>query len=235
MPGRRAAVLNRARSRRYPARYATSHNISFRTGTQHGTRFGTPSARFAEAEGLAVTPAELRDLFDDESDLHRLTSSAPPLVINIVERTVGDRVWYETWTEEEPADRVGQSLSGELVALIAGIRADAASYGPRHPVRRALSEWERICRRRHRPGPSLQWRDHSAGPICAEMLFAVVHDSSVAYCAERWHVPFPRTERLLLSGLRFVADRLERWQDEQLGLTHDREQCAVCREEAADA
>jgi hypothetical protein len=175
-----------------------------------------------------MTPVELRALYADESSLHRLTSSAPPVVAQISEHSVGERLYYEVMLEEEPADRIGQSLSAEMVALIGAIQVDFVSYGPRHPIRRALAEWERSCRRRHRKGPSLQWRDHD-GPLCGEMLYAVVNGASLWWCAQRWEVPYPRAERLIGAGIRFVAERYARWQDDALGIVHDRDHCEVCR------
>ena len=160
-----------------------------------------------------------------------MTSSAPPTTQNVTETTIKGRIVYDVELHEEPADRIGQSLSGELVALIAGIRADFTSYGPRHPVRRALTEWERACRSRHRPGPSLQWRDHAAGPLCSDLLRAASIGVSLRWCAVEWDVPYPRAERLLLAGLRFVAERVARAQDDALGIVHDRERCDVCQEE----
>lgn len=174
-----------------------------------------------------MTPAELRSLYGDESSLHRMTSSAPPVSQNVTEHESGGRIYYEVELDREPPDRIGQSLSGELVALIAGIRADFTSYGPRHPIRRALAEWDRACRRRHRP-PT--WRDH-ATPICGEMLYAVVNGCSVLWCSQRWGIEYPRAERLIGTGLAFVAERYARSQDDQLGIVHDRDRCTVCREE----
>jgi hypothetical protein len=172
--------------------------------------------------------ADLRDLFRDETSLHRMTSSAPPISQNVSESTVAGRVVYDLILEEEPADRIGQSLSGEMVSLIAGIRADFVSYGPRHPVRRALSEWERSCRRRHR-----SWYDH-ASPICGEMLRAVVEGgASVWWCSQRYAISYPRAERLILDGINFVGERYTRWEDDQLGIIHDADRCPTCIDEAA--
>jgi hypothetical protein len=173
-----------------------------------------------------MNASELRNLYDDESDLHRMTSSAPPVSQNVTEHEAGGRVYFEVMLEEEPADRIGQSLSGELVALIAGIRADFTSYGPRHPVRRAMTQWERICRRRHRP-PT--WRDHGAGPLCSDMLYAVIKGRcSLLWCSIEWDVEYPRAERLLLSGLRYVSHEVERAAEQQLTGVHDADGCDDC-------
>ena len=181
-----------------------------------------------------MSPHELRDLYGDESLIVRLTSSAPPLVSQVSEHNrPGGGVYFEVIMEEEPADRIGQSLSGQMVSLIGGIGPDLATYSPRWPIRRALQEWERTCRRRHRPLPSSQWRDHTEGPLCSDLLRAASVGVSLRWCSEAWGVPYLRAERLLDAGLRFVNERLVRWQDEQLGLVHDREACDVCREEGA--
>ena len=177
-----------------------------------------------------MNTSELRNLYDDESDLHRMTSSAPPVSQNVTEHESGGRIYFEVMLEEEPADRIGQSLSGELVALIGAVRTDFASYGPRHPIRRALADWERACRRRHRL-PT--WRDH-ATPICGEMLYAVVNGCSVLWCSQRWGIEYPRAERLIAAGLAFVGERYARSQDDQLGIRHDVEACEICRRERAD-
>lgn len=177
--------------------------------------------------------AELRTLYRDETVLHRMTSSAPPVVSEISQTTGRNgRAYYDVTDHMDLPDQIGQNMSAELVSLIGEVRLDWASYGPRHPIRRALVEWERSCRRRHRPDASLRWRDH-AGPICGEMLYAVVNGCSVRWCAERWGVPFPRAERLIAAGVRFVAERYARSQDDALGMAHDREACDVCREEGA--
>ena len=178
-----------------------------------------------------MTPNDLRDLLNDESTIVRLTSSAPPLVSQVSEHTVKGRIVYEIVLEEEPADRIGQSLSGPMVSLIGGIADGIATYSPRWPVRRALQEWERSCRRRHRPGPSLQWRDHASGPLCSDLLRAASIGVSLRWCCDQWGIEYPRAERLLAAGLRFMAERMERWQDNMLGLVHDRDRCDVCREE----
>lgn len=164
-----------------------------------------------------MNASELRMLWQDESYLRRTTSSAPPLSSDVREVTGSNgRTYYDVETWEEPADRNGQNLSGELVALIGGIRADFTSYGPRHPIRRALAEWERTCRRRHRL-PT--WKDHRT-PICGAMLRDVIEGgASVRWCAERYGLSWPRAERLILAGMNFVGARYERWEDEQTRLT----------------
>ena len=199
-----------------------------------------------------MTPAELRDLFNDESLIPRMTSSAPPLVSQVSEHTAADgRVYFEITYSEEPADRTGQNLSGPMVALIGGVTThhppdncedcrrnpllneQRTSYGPRWPVRRALEEWERSCRRRHRP-TSTQWRDHDKGPLCSDLLRCASVGVSLLWCCNAFGIEYPRAERLLNSGLRFVGERLARWQDDALGIAHDRDRCEVCRAEAQD-
>lgn len=178
----------------------------------------------------AMDAPALRLLFRDEAMLHRMTSSAPPISRNVQEATVNGRAVYDVILEEEPADRIGQSLSGEMVSLIAGIRADFVSYGPRHPIRRSLSEWDRACRRRHR---SLRWFDHYQGPICGEMLHAVIEGgASVRWCAERYAISYSRAESLIGAGLNFVGDRYSQWEDDQLGIVHDADRCPTCIDES---
>lgn len=180
-----------------------------------------------------MSPAEFRELFGDESLVLKLTSSAPPLVSQVSEHNrPGGGVYYEVIWEEEPADRIGQSLSGQMVSLIGGVTETLVSYSPRWPVRRAMQEWERMCRRRHQPS-DVRWRDHQDGPLCSDLLRASSVGVSLRWCCDAWNVPYPRGERLLDAGLRFVNERLARWQDEQLGIVHDREACQICREEAA--
>lgn len=161
-----------------------------------------------------MNAAELRLLYQDESSLRRMTSSAPPISSNVTESTIAGRIVYDVELQEEPADRIGQSLSGEMVALIAGIRADFTSYGPRHPIRRALSEWERHCRRRHQG-----WYDHH-GALCADMVRAVIEGgASVLWCSQRFGVSWPRAERHIIAGLNFIGERVERWEQDAFRLT----------------
>lgn len=169
--------------------------------------------------------AQLRLDFANEMP-ERLTSASPPIV-----RTVQDSAGrYEVIEEAEPADANGRNLSAAMVTLIGSITAELSFYPPRYPVRRALAEWERTCRRRHRGG---QWWDHAERPLCGELLRAhVEHGVSVLWLSDHFQVSYPRAERLISSGAAFVAERLSRWQDEKLGIAHDREHCAVCREEA---
>lgn len=178
---------------------------------------------------------ELRELYADESLVLKLTSSAPPLVSQVSEHTrPGGSVYYEIVLEEEPADRIGQSLSGTMVSLIGGVTEALVSYSPRWPIRRAMEEWERQCRRRHQPSDQ-RWRDHLEGPLCSDLLRASSVGVSLRWCCTAWQVDYPRGERLLTAGLRFVSERLARWQDEQLGILHDREHCDICQEEQGDA
>ena len=143
-----------------------------------------------------MNTAALRLLFRDETTLRRLTASAPPVVQNVNERNVGTRIVYEVMLEEEPPDRIGESISAELVALVGGIRADFTSYGPRHPIRRAMAEWDRQCGRKHQG-----WYDHDGRRLCGEMLRAVIEgNASVMWCSERFGVPWPRAERLIVAA-----------------------------------
>lgn len=186
-----------------------------------------------------MNTAELRLLYRDETVLldggmaPGLTVSYPPVTHNFIEHNKRDGgVWYEDELEEEPADRNGQNLSAAMVTLIGGIRADFTGYGPRHPIRRALAEWERSCRRRHR-SDAMRWRDHLQGPICGEMLRASIEGGcSYLWCAERWGIGYDRAKQLIQAGERFMAERYARSQDDALGIVHDRDRCEQCREEA---
>jgi len=170
----------------------------------------------------------LRGLYRDETSLHRMTSSAPPISQNVTETMIRGRVVYDVELQEEPGDRIGQSLSGEMVSLIGAIRADFVSYGPRHPIRRAMAEWDRSCRRRHRA-----WADHSQRPLCGDLLRAVIEGgASTRWCAERYALSYPRAERMIVSGLNFVGERYSRWQDDQLGIIHDADRCPTCLDES---
>ena len=160
-----------------------------------------------------MNAAQLRAAHADETTLHRMTSSAPPLVSEIHEVTGRNgRVYYDVETWEEPADQVGQSLSGELVALIGNIRADFTSYGPRHPIRRALAEWDRHCGRRHQ-----SWYDHDGRRLCGEMVRAVIEGgASVMWCADRYGVSWPRAERHIIAGLNYIGGRVNQWEQDRL-------------------
>lgn len=153
-----------------------------------------------------MTPVTLRDLFQEESFVHRLTSSNPPVVYNTEEHTTtGGRVYYLQVPEEEPADRIGQSMSAEMVSLVGNVTALGGFYSPRYPLRRALADYERICRRRHRP-PT--WKDH-ATPICAEMLRARIEGgASIWWCAQYFEVSYPRAERLIAAGEAYIERSL---------------------------
>ncbi len=181
---------------------------------------------------MAVNVAELRLLFLDETFVHRMSTSAPPVVQQVTEHSRPDGgVYFEVKPEEEPAAMIGMNLSAEMVSLIAGVTSWGVSYSPRHPVRRALNEWDRNCRRRHR-ATSMQWLDHLQGPICGQMLRDVIEGGASAWwCSQRYQVPYPRAARLLRMGQDFLSERMIRWGDEQLGLVHDRVACQVCRVE----
>ena len=105
----------------------------------------------------------LKVAYRDEARIPRLTTSAPPVVRYLTRSRSGA---YDVTEEKEPADQVGESMSAGLLLLIGGIigrhdadrcpdclanplkAEDSTRYGPRHPVRRALADFERLCRRR---------------------------------------------------------------------------------------
>ena len=183
-----------------------------------------------------MNTADLRLLFQDETVLHRLTSSAPPVVREITEHNRPDGgVYFEFALIEEPAAAIGQSMSAEMVSLVGNVTESLSFYGPRHPIRRALNEWDRSCRRRHR-STSLLWRDHAhQSNLCGQMLRDVIEGGASAWwCAQRYEISYPRTERLLKAGADFLSERYARWQDDQLGIIHDRVRCEVCRAETYD-
>lgn len=171
-----------------------------------------------------MTISQLRLSFQEEMP-ERLTSASPPIVRTVQES--GGR--YEVIEEAEPADANGRNLSAAMVMLIGSITAELNFFPPRYPVRRALAEWERTCRRRHRP-PT--WRDHTPGPICSMMLRAMVEGgASLKWAADSVglvDVGYLRAERLVFAGTEFVRLRLTHWEHERMGIGLDPD-CAMCR------
>jgi hypothetical protein len=183
----------------------------------------------------------LKVLYRDEARISRLTTTQPPVVRYVTRSRAGA---YDVEESGEPADRIGENLSAPLVLLIGGIigrhdsercaeclanplkAEDSTRYGPRHPVRRALMDFERLCRRRHRL-PT--WTDHAAGPVCALMLRGMLErDESLAWVADLHDVSYPRAERLVAAGLEYVARWVEHWDHESRDIATDRD-CPVCR------
>ncbi len=161
------------------------------------------------------------DFMEETLTVQRLTSAAPPVV-----RTVQEvRGHYEVIEEAEPADANGRNLSAAMVTLI-GSLGELSFYAPRYPVRRALAEWERTCRRRHRL-PS--WTDHALGPVCATMLRSMVEGgTSLKWAAEQAGISYPRADRLVSAGERFVMARLVHWEHERAEIALDPD-CEMCR------
>jgi hypothetical protein len=120
--------------------------------------------------------------------------------------------------------QVGVDFSKALLDYLSGSRGH-------FPVHDALLLWERECRRRHR-----SWWDHPDGrPTCANLAWAVIgYRTSVAWAADFYGVPFTRAERHLLSAIRWMRARQEKWlADTAVSAGHDPEYCRVCRGEAA--
>lgn len=188
----------------------------------------------------SLSPAELRLLFEDETNVHRMTASAPP-VVRYLERSRSGA--YHVTEEAEAADRIGENLSAPLVQLIGGIieghdseacpeclsnplkAEDTTHYGPRHPVRRALMDYERVCRRRHRL-PA--WTDHAAGPVCAIMLRMMVeHGTSLLWASSEVGVSYARAERHVTAAAAFVTRWVEHWDHEHRRINVDPD-CSIC-------
>jgi hypothetical protein len=126
----------------------------------------------------------------------RLTVPSPPVTTQVTQD-------YSVRIEEEPAAAIGQSLSSEMVRLL----GHPDGYGTAFPVRRALAEWNRYCRRHHRG-----WPDHADRPVCAELAALVIRDrTSVRYAADVTGVTYLRAERLLLRAVEHMVRWQGRW------------------------
>jgi hypothetical protein len=199
-------------------------------------------ARDLVQEALTVTPDVLKGYLSDlhydyirEGEIEQLTVSRPPITRSVIKQDQGGRLFYDDITEQEPGDSVGRSLSGPMVTLIGGIQREESGYGPHHPMRRALSAWERRCRTDHRcpPGRNTAWRDHLRGPICAEMAWSIVRDgTTLLWASQQAGVTFDRAERLLCRAVEYIRGQIARWEDHRDGVQvvgHDPERCAECR------
>ncbi len=173
----------------------------------------------------------LKSLYRDEASFTRLTSSAPPLLRSVEQTRSGA---WDVIEERNEADTVGQNLSAALVGLIGGIigshdaqrcpdctknpllAEQTTSYSPRHPLRRALTDYERKCRREHRQP---LWRDHWARPVCSDLLhLVIVEGASTRYAAETVGISHPRAIRLLTAGCEYVLRALREEEARLLGV-----------------
>lgn len=206
-----------------------------------GLYVASPSLGAKLGLGFVTDLSLLRSMYRDEARIPRLTTSAPPVVRYLTRSRSGA---YDVEQEPAEASRIGENLSAPLMLLIGGIigrhdsercpdclanplRAeDSTRYGPRHPVRRALADFERLCRRQHRP-PS--WHDHQDGPVCAWMLRTMLEwDKSLYYVATEYGLSFPRAERLVAAGAEYVDRWVRHWDHESQQLATDAD-CPVCR------
>jgi hypothetical protein len=175
--------------------------------------------------------ADLRVMYGDEASFTRMTSSAPPLLRTVEQTRSGA---WDVIEEIDSSDAIGQNLSAALVGLIGGIigthdaqrcsdctknpllAEQTTAYSPRHPLRRAMTGWERKCHREHRPP---MWRDHRNRPICADMLrLVIVEGASTRYAAESVGISHPRAERLLMSGCQYLVRSLREEEARLLGI-----------------
>lgn len=192
-----------------------------------------------EERTLPARIARLQDDYRTEAALGQLTTVAPPVTRHAIEYAPGK---FDVEMEEEPADANGRNLSGELVTLIGGIIGghdrdrcsqcsesskiydQETSYGPYQPVRRALTQWERKCRRLHG-----RWPDHRGRPVCAEIAWNVIREeTSIEWAADQVAVSFPRAERLLKVALDYIERGVARTA-EPVESHHDRDACPICR------
>lgn len=180
---------------------------------------------------MSLPVSMLRNLYRDEASFTRMTSSAPPLLRTVEQTRSGA---WDVVEEIDESDAIGQNLSAQLVGLIGGIigshdvqrcpdctknpllAEQTTSYGPRHPLRRAITGWERKCRREHRlPG----WRDHARRPICVDLLrLVIVEGTSTRYAAQVVGLSHPRAVRLLTAACQYVVRALREEEARQLGI-----------------
>jgi len=193
----------------------------------------------------------LRLVYRDEASFTRMTSSAPPQLRTVEQTRSGA---WDVVEEIDVSDAIGQNLSAALVGLIGGIigthdaqrcpdctknpllAEQTTSYSPRHPLRKALTAWERKCRREHRLP---MWRDH-ARPVCSDLMhLVVVEGTSTRYAAEAAGISHPRAVRLLTAGCTYVLRALREEEARLLGINtaaHGIEcpapaTCPVCSED----
>lgn len=193
----------------------------------------------------------LRSLYAEEGYIPHTTSSAPPLLRSVYQSRSGA---WDVVEEREPADANGLNLSAPLVALIGGITThhdlsrcedctgnpllneQTTHYSNRHPMRAAMTQLERRCRREHRP-PT--WNDHPT-PICADLLhLTLVERMAPVDAYQRVGVSEHRGSALLGIFLRDLLQALRREENRLLGIADDSHRlkecphpatCSVCSE-----
>ena len=192
---------------------------------------------------LADRIETLQEEYRTEGMIERLTALMPPVTRHVVEPSPDH---FEVELETEPADGNGRNLSASFVGLIGSIigRHDRAvcgecqssskaydqetGYGPHHPVRSALTQWDRKCRRMH-----ARWPDHRGRAVCSEIAWSVIRDrTSIEWAAEQAGVSFPRGENLLTLAVDYIEAGVRRASVVPPSI-HDRDMCDVCRK--ADA
>jgi hypothetical protein len=159
----------------------------------------------------------LRQAYLAETEhLTRLATSQPPVTITVRHETDHDgSKHYLAFVEQEPASASGYTVSGGLLSLIESASTNlddeagglvVAFYGSRWPVRKALTDFERYCRRAHK-----NWTDHVSGPLCAQLAWATIRDGvSLRWAAEHFGLAYPRAERVLKRAEEYVARSVDR-------------------------
>src|SRR5579859_5569358 len=138
--------------------------------------------------------AELRRMYAEESYIDRLATTRPPVTREIQRTERGGEEHFTLISTEEDPSALGYTVSGELLALVGAFTAYDAPYGRRHPLRAAMTEWERTCRRRHRIVPGRNaYLDHADGPLCADVLWAAIRDYDEIPTLCRRHALPPET------------------------------------------
>jgi hypothetical protein len=159
----------------------------------------------------------LRQAYLAETEgLTRLATSQPPVTITVRHEAGRDgSKHYLAYVEQEPPSASGYTISGGLLSLIESASTNlddeagglvVAFYGNRWPVRKALSDFERYCRRAHK-----HWADHTEVAVCAQLAWATIRDgASLRWAAEHFGLAYPRAERVLKRAEEYVARSVDR-------------------------
>jgi len=188
----------------------------------------------AEAQGRVVNPALRKPLTRWRVGYHmeappRTTSSRPP---EMTEEFDGVK-----FRVIDPGAGIGQTMAGHFLRYL-DVNFPTQPEGNHfpadleRPIHSALSAWDRECRKSH-----ARWADHLGRPVCAELAWHVIRDRwSIFGAANEAGVSFPRAEALLQIAVAWMAKRQDRWmQAITPSVSHDREACALCRAEDANA